>query len=391
MKPVETIDLPDEMRGAAVQKVFALLGKEKVYFVGGCVRNAVLGQGGSDLDMASTHEPQALVEILEAGGVKTIPTGIDHGTVTAVIEQTSIEITTLRRDVQTDGRRAVVTFSKDWKEDAQRRDFTMNTLLADQDGHVFDPLETGLEDLKAGRVVFVGDPEARIAEDHLRILRFFRFHALYGRVDADVRALKACEKAAPKVLNLSKERITQEMFKILSQDDPVPALDLMFSHGVLKIPAFENYKPDLLAALCFFQKRYGLAFLSSRLMLLGDVEDLQDILLLPKVFQKDIKAIAQVMAMEPLKTSQAIKHAIYKCGRVPTAQGLMLQLARDMLANQDAPRAIELIQNWIIPDFPISGEDLIAKGFKPGPELGAELERLEQVWIENGFQKNFSL
>ena len=388
MNPVEQIDLPQAMQAQAAKVIFSLLGRGNVYFVGGCVRNAVIDQEVTDLDMATIFRPEDTMQKLEQGGVRVVPTGIDHGTVTAVIDETPIEITTLRKDVETDGRRALVAFSKDWKEDSQRRDFTMNTLLADDQGQVFDPLGVGLSDLKAGQVVFVGEPSARIAEDHLRILRFFRFHALYGQGGADPQALKACAEAAPKVLDLSKERITQELFKILSHEDPAPTLDLMFENGVLKLPVFEEYDSKIFSALCFFQKRYGLASLSSRLLLLGNVEGLNDLLLIPKIFQKDIQAILKAMEMQSLKTEHATKHALYKCGRVPTAQALMLQLATDKVANQDAPAAIDLIQNWDIPNFPISGEELIAKGFRPGPALGAELERLEEEWISSGFRDN---
>ena len=196
-------------------------------FVGGCVRNALAGEAVTDIDIATRLTPPEVMERCAAADIRAIPTGIDHGTVTAVVDGAPFEITTLRRDVETDGRHAVVAFSQDWREDAQRRDFTMNTLLADSGGHVYDPTGQGISDLAAGRVVFVGDPAQRIAEDYLRILRFFRFHARYGKGAPDAAALAACAAAADRIATLSRERISQEFFRILAAENPAPILRLM--------------------------------------------------------------------------------------------------------------------------------------------------------------------
>ena len=360
-------------------------------FVGGCVRNQLLGEEVGDIDIATVHTPDVVTEKLEVADIQVIPTGIDHGTVTAVINKQGFEITTLRRDVETDGRRAVVAFTADWREDAERRDFTLNTLLANQNGEIFDPTGEGLSDLEAGKIVFVGDAAQRIAEDYLRVLRFFRFHGFYGQGDPDADALKACKDAAGKITSLSAERITQEFFKILSIDNPVDTLSLMFENNALKDELGAHYQPAFLRWFCDFQNRYGLRFLASRLFVLAgleidNVETMAKFLLIPKVFRKDIEAVSNILSMDDLNDNHAVKVAVYKYGRVATAQALMIEMAQDRVMNGYAPTALEIVQNWDIPDFPVSGDDLIKAGHKPGPELGAELEKREKIWVENGFK-----
>ncbi|HEY8191270.1 MAG TPA: CCA tRNA nucleotidyltransferase, partial [Alphaproteobacteria bacterium] len=225
-------------------------------FVGGCVRNALSGCAVDDVDIATIWTPQQTIEKLESVGIRAIPTGLEHGTVTAVADGVTFEITTLRRDVDTDGRRAVVAFTTDWSEDAARRDFTMNTLLADGAGNVYDPTGKGLADLKAGRVVFVGAPAQRIAEDYLRILRFFRFHALYGTDAPDEAGLAACGAASDKIIRLSRERITQEMFRIIGAPDPATTLQIMFENNVMRDLPDHAYLPSALRQLCQLQYRY---------------------------------------------------------------------------------------------------------------------------------------
>jgi poly(A) polymerase len=391
LKAVETITPQGWMRSAESKAVMSALGEGNALFVGGCVRNVLLDEVVEDIDIATKLVPQDVMKRLEATAVKVVPTGIEHGTVTAVVEGKLFEITTLRKDVETDGRRAVVAFSEDWTEDARRRDFTMNALLMDMEGKVFDPLGCGLKDLQAHRVVFVGDPAERIAEDHLRILRYFRFHALYGQGEMDEAALGACRAAADKIPALSKERITQEFFKILSVDAPALVLQTMFENNILKEFFSPEYNPELLTQLCTFQKNYGLGFLASRLLVLAgfaekNLKVLDEFLLIPRVFKKDIENLIQVLALPDLGEDHAVKVAIYKFGRVPTAQALMIELAQDRVMNGYAPKALDIIQNWDIPNFAVTGEDLIKKGIPQGPELGQELQRLEEEWIEHGFE-----
>lgn len=385
---------PAWMNGPDASAIFKALAGEDggagVLFVGGCVRNAVLEIEVEDVDMATIHAPEEVSRRLEKAGFKVIPTGIDHGTVSAVTDKRVYEITTLRKDVETDGRHAVVAFSADWREDAARRDFTMNTLLADREGNIFDPLGQGLADLEARSVRFVGDPAARIAEDYLRILRFFRFHALYGKGAPDKAALGACKAAADKITTLSRERITQEFFKIMSVYNPVDILVDMIDNNILSgfIPFDCNL--DLLRHLSGFQKRYKLQALASRLFAFAgldkdSVKAMQTYLLFPKVFLKDIQAMEGILALPDLSNEHAVKVAIYKYGRSMSAQALMIELANDRVMNGYAPQALKIIQNWDVPDFPLGGDDLIKAGYKPGPDLGQKLSALEERWIESGF------
>jgi len=395
MKHVSILEQQDWMKAAETKAVMDALGTGQAMFVGGCVRNALLGEPVEDIDIATKHTPEEAEKILTAANIKVIPSGIDHGTITAVTNGKPFEITTLRKDVETDGRRASVAFTHDWAEDAARRDFTMNTLLMDMDGKIYDPLgregKGGLDDLRACRVIFVGNPQERIAEDHLRILRYFRFHALYARNAPDEKSLAACRDAADKIPDLSRERITQEFFKILSVEEPTKILSIMFENNILNIFSKVGYDEKLLKHLCAFQNNYALAFLSSRLLVLlglnkDNLEKFEQYLLIPKIFKKDMAAITGVLALPDLKEDHAVKVAIYKFGRVPTAQALMIELAQDRVMNGYGPKAIEIIQKWEIPNVPTTGENLIKKGIQPGPELGQELERLENEWIDRGFE-----
>lgn len=394
LKSVKTIRPQVWMTQPETCAVMDALGSEggKALFVGGCVRNALLEEAVEDIDIATQYVPQQVIQILEERGIRVLPTGIDHGTVTAIVKGKPFEITSLRRDVETDGRHAVVSFTQDWVEDAHRRDFTINTLLADQKGCIYDPLGKGLADLEERRVVFVGRARQRIAEDVLRILRFFRFHGAYGRGAPDYDALNACREFADKIADLSRERVTQEFFKIMALDNPVATLSLMFENNVLKTFSFPEYDSDLLENFCAFQERYGLCFVAARLLVLAgfktkNVKVLEEALLIPKVFQKDIKAISEVLALEDLSNAQAVKVAIYKHGRVASAQALLIELVQDRVINGYAPVALDIIQNWDVPDFPVSGETLIRAGYEPGPALGQKLEEMEEAWIQSGFKE----
>ena len=243
--------------GTLLDALDAAAGETRV--VGGAVRDTLLGLPVADLDLATRLAPQTVIDRVRAAGLKAVPTGLAHGTVTAVLPDGSVEVTTLRRDIATDGRRATVAFSDDWREDAARRDFTINALYADPgDGAVID-FFGGLDDLAAGRVRFIGDPLQRIAEDHLRILRFFRFHARFGRGDPDEAALAACAARANDLMALSRERIADELLKLLAGVDPAPVIALMLGHGVLRpvLPEITDAAP--LAALVAAELRAALS------------------------------------------------------------------------------------------------------------------------------------
>lgn len=360
-------------------------------FVGGCVRNALIGAEVEDIDLATVHHPDVVMHKLGATGFKVIPTGIDHGTVSAVMNGKSFEITTLRKDVETDGRHAVVAFSDNWLEDAQRRDFTMNTLLADCMGNVYDPLGRGAADAKAGKVIFAGEADLRIREDYLRILRFFRFHALYGKGAPEKAALEACKKYAGKISTLSRERITQEFFKILSGDEPQNILTLMFENNVLKDFYRSDEQMEFLKHFCMFQKRYGLIALSSRLFVLAgldlqNVQDLAQYLMIPKVFLKDMAAIKGVLSLDDMDTDKAVRRSVYLYGRMASAQSLMIELVQDRVMNGYAPKALDIIQSWNIPDCPVRGADLMGAGFEAGPAFGEILAYIEKRWIDSDFK-----
>jgi poly(A) polymerase len=406
LSPAEKIPLQSWMICEETQAVLsALRGKDTAsnpatashtaLFVGGSVRNALLGQVVEDIDIATPHPPDTVMALLEGQGIKAIPTGIDHGTVTAVLNGRHFEITTLRKDVSTDGRRAVVAYTDNWAEDAARRDFTMNTLLADDTGQIFDPLRCGLDDLRAGKIVFVGEADSRIKEDYLRILRYFRFHAQYGfALSVEASDFKACAENAEGLARLSKERITQEFFKILAADNSAEVIEVMLAHRIL--PAFTALAAHmtLLRDTCNFQKNYGLISLSARLFVFGGAAasnhpplppSVLETLLIPKVFQKDAAAYQQALSMDDMAEPRAVRRVVYRCGRMAAAQALMISLAQDRVMNGYAPKALESIQNWDIPDCPVSGEDMIKAGIPSGPQIGDMLERLEQHWIESDF------
>jgi poly(A) polymerase len=254
--------LPEEtwrMR-PAMRALLRLLGSDHgdTRFVGGCVRDTLLGLAVSDVDLATRLAPEEVMERLGRGDVKAVPTGLAHGTVTAIVEGRPIEITTLRRDVATDGRRATIAYTGDWREDAARRDFTMNALSANPEtGEIFDYFG-GVADLQAGRVRFIGDPLTRIAEDHLRILRFFRFHARFGGADPDPDALQACAARANDLMALSRERIADELLKLLALPEPTETVRLMIAHRIFRPVLPEVATVDALARLVAREREAGI-------------------------------------------------------------------------------------------------------------------------------------
>jgi poly(A) polymerase len=243
------------MTAPATRRVFAAVTADgaQARFVGGCVRDALLGRKVKDIDIATDAAPERVMRLLEAAGIRAIPTGIDHGTVTAVIERAHYEITTLRHDVETYGRHAKVAFTDDWMADASRRDFTMNALFCALDGTLFDPFG-GMADALAGRVRFVGEPRARITEDVLRLLRFFRFQAHYGRTAPDPAALSACMALAPLLPRLSGERVQGEFLRLLRADDPVPVLRLMVERSIMAHLLPDAVRLDRLAGLIALER-----------------------------------------------------------------------------------------------------------------------------------------
>jgi poly(A) polymerase len=352
--------------------VVALGGGETTRLIGGVVRDTLLGAPVSDIDMATRLTPDAVIARLKAAGIKSVPTGIAHGTITAVLPDGPIEITTLRRDISTDGRRATVAFTDDWREDAARRDFTINALSANPDtGEVFDYF-AGRADLAAGRVRFIGDPLQRIAEDHLRILRFFRFVARFGQGAPDAAAYDACADRANDLMALSRERIASELLKLLGYPAPVAAVRLMLARDILKPVLPEIISADALDAL---GRHEG-----------GDSDPIRRLAALigpnPAVAHDIAKRLKLSKAQE--------KRLVIACGwtaHVSDVAALAYRIgsegARDRLLLSDGDASA--LDNWQRPTFPITGGTLIARGLEPGPVVAQTLATIEKAWIEAGF------
>ncbi|WP_029935161.1 CCA tRNA nucleotidyltransferase [Sphingomonas sp. UNC305MFCol5.2] len=344
-------------------------------FVGGSVRDTLLGIPVSDVDLATPLAPQRVVELLRAAGIKAIPTGIEHGTITAVLESGQVEVTTLRRDVSTDGRRATVAFTDDWREDAARRDFTMNALYADpRTGEMFDYFG-GLADLEARHVRFIGDPFKRIAEDHLRILRFFRFLARFGD-QADPAGLDACTVRAKDLMALSRERIRDELLKLLVTKDAVRVVRLMIERGIFEPVLPEITSADLLAHVAKRETATGIAP--------------DPIRRLAAVLPRDGASADQIGARLKLSNAER-KRLVAATGEPldapkPLAYRLGREIALDRLLLSDRDLAeIEEIRSWEAPRLPLSGGALVARGLAKGPDVARALRAVEDRWIAEGF------
>lgn len=373
-------------RDAGLLRVIAALqdGGGGPRVVGGGVRDCLLGLPVTDIDLATPITPRSVIRRLEQDDIKAIPTGIEHGTVTAVANGNSFEITTLRRDVATDGRRAIVAFSDDWREDAARRDFTINALYADPaSGEIFDYFG-GLADLERRYVRFIGDPQERIAEDHLRILRYFRFLARFDNGAADDAALAACAAGAAKMMALSRERIASELLKILSLPDPTAALALMIEQRI-----FAPFLPELADdALPLFRRlvaRERAAAVQTRpttrlIALIGSNGDAADRIAVR------------------LKLSRRMRREMTACvgGRNIIAANIRaFAYAHDAISARDAAllyapdgevaACLSLLQHWQIPEFPVKGGDIIRRGIPPGPMVAKIMQQIETAWIDEGF------
>ncbi len=371
------------MAEAATRAVIAALGGEG-RFVGGCVRDALLGRAIGDVDIATPLPPEEVIRRLEAAAIKAVPTGLAHGTVTAVVPPRHFEITTLRRDVETDGRHARVAFTADWAADAARRDFTMNALFLDAEGHVFDPVG-GLADLRAGQVRFVGDAAARIREDVLRLLRFYRFHAHYGRGEADAAARAACRALAPLLPSLSGERVAAEMLKLLAAPDPLPTLRLMSDDGVLRTLLPEAASLDRLAALLPLEpapdplRRLGA-------LVAGDPAAPAERLRLSNEQRARLAALAVPPWPVDLAGDEAIqRRALHHLG-AGLYRDLVLLRAAESGARERLPALLALAARWQPLTFPLKGRNVIALGVPAGERVGSLLAELEHWWEEGDYR-----
>lgn len=363
-------------------------------FVGGCVRNTLMGKPIDDIDIATTLTPDQVIEALHAAGLRAVPTGVDHGTVTAISGGKPYEVTTLRRDVETDGRRAVVSFTQDWGEDAQRRDFRFNALYVDIHGQLYDPTGEGVNDAREGRVVFVGDATTRIREDYLRILRFFRFHAWYGRGEADHEALAACKALKDGVEGLAAERIQKELLKLLAADDPRAALRLMAATSVLSsiLPVvtslarfealmtiqteqlFENDPELRLAALIPHDPTIA-SELAERLRLSNALKE------------RLVAAVGKSPRITSWMSPRETRRAVYALGARTFADRVKLAWAgADRTAATPQWRGLlALGESWTPPPFPLTGEDVLKAGVPKGPMVGEVMREVETWWIDQDF------
>ncbi|SFZ83131.1 poly(A) polymerase [Devosia enhydra] len=369
------------LRSAETQALFRVLDGEdkRTRAVGGIVRDTILdlGRPVSDLDLATELLPEEVLARAEANGIAAYPTGIDHGTVTLRLGDTVAEVTTLREDVETDGRHARVRFGQDWARDAARRDFTLNALYCDRDGRLFDPLG-GLDDCRAGRVRFIGDPERRIAEDRLRILRFFRFSASHGGETFDAEGLAACRHAARQLASVSAERIGHEMRRMLALPRIAITLRAMAESGVLPLP------DATLAYLHAYERRVFRPDIQARLALILADERPEAIKSQWRLSNDEIDAGLAVLAAARLLADFRLHEAAY---RQPGSLADGLDVAATLAGWSNAGRQAVLDQLGAIsvPSLPVNGRDLMALGYRTGPALGAELARLERLWLESGF------
>jgi poly(A) polymerase len=362
-------------------------------FVGGCVRNALIGRPIDDIDIATTLTPDEVIAAVSAHGLAAHPTGLAHGTVTVVADRTTFEVTTLRRDVETDGRHAVVAFTQDWAEDARRRDFRMNALYADADGVVFDPTGAGVADARAGRVIFIGDARDRIREDFLRILRFFRFSAWYGRAGLDADGLAACADLREGLQGLSAERIWHELKKLLGADDPRAALLGMQETGVWPIAAAHMTRLDRLFALIGHETDAFIAPDPLRRIAVGlpDAAAASAFAARMKASGAERDRLVAALGREPRVVSylsmRELRRALYALGLETFEDRAFIAWAGDPNPRVTAQwrGLLALARGWVRPAFALSGDEVIAAGVPAGPKVGAVMREVEAWWIDADF------
>ncbi|MBB5984080.1 poly(A) polymerase [Sphingobium sp. B1D3A] len=355
-------------------------GEGAARFVGGAVRDSLLGIPVKDVDIATVLLPEEVMRRVKAAGFKAVPTGIAHGTITAVLNHWPVEITTLRRDVTTDGRRATVAFGTDWREDAARRDFTMNALYADPPDGTLHDYFGGRADLAARRVRFIGDPHARIAEDHLRILRYFRFTARFGTMDPDSADYRACVARAASLMSLSRERIADELLRLLGVADPGEVVAAMIADDVLRpvLPEIDAQGVARLRTLIAREAEADVAPDPLRRLaaLLPPDEALADqIGARLRLSNKARARLRNALAPIEAETPEALAYRIGTTGAID----------RMLLGNAFQVTDIATVKDWQVPRLPLSGGDLIAMGLEAGPRVARALQALERAWIAAGF------
>lgn len=371
---------------ASCETLFALLAQDggEARFIGGCVRDAVLGRPIGDMDIACTHRPEKTMALLLAAGLRVIPTGLQHGTVTAIVDGTPFEITTLREDMETDGRHAIVRYTDDWKADAARRDFTMNALSCGLDGEISDHFG-GVQDAKDGIVRFIGDPRKRIEEDALRILRFFRFSAHYGQPPYEYRSFTACAEKAAQVESLSGERVQSEMLRLLEAKTASYALSMMKKADVLGHIGLDATEASLAAVKRLSDPALRLAAL---LRALPDPQHSADNVVQHWKLSNTLRDTLMLLVNAKLDGIGAWEEKLLKRLLRSLGKERYLQLITLAAAEQDQnfTRQLKLGETWEIPTFPLTGAMLKAKGFTEGKALGEALKKLETEWESADYQ-----
>jgi poly(A) polymerase len=386
----------DWLRTGELARVLALLdsGGEEARVVGGAVRNTLLHEPLGDIDIATTARPEEVVRRVEAAGCKAVPTGIEHGTITVVADGHPFEVTTLREDIETDGRRAKVVFGRDWRRDAERRDFTMNALFLGRDGTVHDYID-GLADIAQRRVRFIGDAATRIAEDYLRILRFFRFHAAYGHGGhLDDAGLHACIVARAGIETLSRERVRMEALKLLLARHAVPALAVMAETGLIEMVL--GGIPQLASLSNLIKLEASLSLQPDpvrRLAALGvlvteDAERLRERLRLANAESERLISMGDAWWRIVVGLSeQASRELLYRLGPDSYLDRVLLAWSRapEGVAEPQWRALATLPSRWSVPQFPLKAADFMARGVEKGPRLGAAMRAAEEAWIKGGF------
>ena len=396
MTPADRLKNADWLQKGPLARLLALLNRdgEEARVIGGAVRNALLDQPIGEVDVATTAPPEEVIRRAEQAGFKAVPTGIEHGTVTVVAEGVPFEVTTLRQDVKTFGRKAKVAFGRDWKADAERRDFTINALSVTPDGVIHDYVGA-LADLAHRRVVFIGDAARRIAEDYLRILRFFRFHAAYGEGLADAAGLRACIAARAGLENLSRERLRMELIKLLLAPHATPVLAVMTEAGILvtvlggvpllasfenmcKVEAATETSPDAV-------RRLG----ALGVIVAEDAERLFQRLRLTNAEHERLASMGEHWwRLNPAMGERGARALLYRLGPERYIDRMLVAWARSWEEGADDPTWRELAtlpRRWTAPAFPLAAADFIARGVPKGPNLGAALRAAEAAWIDADF------
>lgn len=362
-----------------VQTIFDMLdGREgKTRAVGGIVRDTLMGRlrADTDIDMATELLPIVVMQRAKAAGISAYPTGIDHGTVTLRLNETTVEVTTLRRDVETDGRHAQVQFGTDWTEDAKRRDFTLNAIYCGFDGRLFDPLK-GAGDALANRVRFIGSAAERIAEDGLRVYRFFRFSASHGGEKLDAEGLSACQMAAGKLGHLSAERVGAEMLRMLALPKIALTIAVLNEIGLLSLSRSE------LSAVLRYEVLGGHSPAARLALLAGQDIDAQQERW--RLSNAQVEAARRVFNAALLMSEDKIAQGVYRYPE-DAIEGLAVAAAQHNWARDRVMEAAREIARLPDPELPVSGKDIVARGVQPGPEVGASLARLEALWVQSAF------